>query len=276
VIPLATAHGWSGLSSKERLYYFFDRRLLARYPVVITVSEVIRRTLIDHGAPPGRVRRILNGIDHRCYTRSAGTRRRLRAALGIPPESVVVGAVGRLERVKRFDVLLEAMAGLHLSAPSLLLLIGEGSCRSDLEAQARSLGIHDRVRFLGYRDDAGDLHQVLDIYAQSSDSEGIPNAVLEAMAMETPVVATDVGGTREIIEPRVHGLLVDARDAAGLRSAIRETCTDADATAARVRAARTRIERELSFDARNAALEDVYVELMQERRRGTIAAGGVS
>ena len=262
VVPLATAHGWSGLSAKERIYYYFDRLLLARYPMVVAVSEPIRQTLIARGASPASIRRIPNGIDDRQFARNEAMRRATRQSLGIPDSTVVVGALGRLEPVKRFDVLLRAMAAVRVPAPTLLVIAGDGSCRAALESQANALGLSDRTRFLGHRDDVKEIHQALDLYVQSSDSEGIPNAVLEAMAVETPVVATDVGGTNEIIDDGVHGLLVPAADPEALARAIRDTITDAGATAARVRAARRRIEQELSFAARNAALERIYEELM--------------
>ncbi len=262
VIPLATAHGWSGLSAKERIYYFFDRRLLARYPVVVAVSEPIRRALIAEGAHPAAVRRIPNGIDHQYFTRDDSVRRSTRAALGIPDSTIVFGALGRLEPVKRFDVLISALTSLTIEAPSLLLLAGDGSCRAALEAQSDMLGLRNHVRILGHRDDVREIHQALDVYVQSSDSEGIPNAVLEAMALETPVVATDVGGTREIIDDGVHGLLVPGSDPAALARAMTNTILNRDATRDRVRAARQRIEEELSFQARNTAIEGIYEELM--------------
>jgi len=105
VVPLATAHGWSGTSPTQRLYYQVDRRLLSRYPIVIAVSEAIRQVLLDHGATPGKVRRISNGIDHRHFRRDPSVREQIRRSLDIAPDSVVVGAVGRLEQIKRFDIL---------------------------------------------------------------------------------------------------------------------------------------------------------------------------
>jgi len=230
--------------------------------MVVAVSEPIRQTLIARGASPASIRRIPNGIDDRQFARNEAMRRATRQSLGIPDSTVVVGALGRLEPVKRFDVLLRAMAAVRVPAPTLLVIAGDGSCRAALESQANALGLSDRTRFLGHRDDVQEIHQALDLYVQSSDSEGIPNAVLEAMAVETPVVATDVGGTNEIIDDGVHGLLVPAADPEALARAIRDTITDAGATAARVRAARRRIEQELSFAARNAALERIYEELM--------------
>lgn len=270
VVPLATAHGWSGTSFKEGLYYYFDRRLLPRYPMVIAVSEPIRQTILKRGAAPGRVRRIPNGIDHRDFRRDPSVRARVRGALGIADDAVVIGGVGRLEPVKRFDVMLDALA--RLPHRPLVLLVGEGTARDQLAARATSLGIADRLHLTGHREDARDLHQAFDVFVQSSDSEGVPNAVLEAMALETPVVATDVGGTREVIANEVDGLLTPRRDPDALATAISRTLADRSATARRVAAARARIECELSFDARTKAVEAIYEALVAGRGRGADAA----
>ncbi|HEX6163430.1 MAG TPA: glycosyltransferase [Vicinamibacterales bacterium] len=269
IVPIATAHGWSGTSVKEGLYYFVDRRLLPRYPMVIAVSEPIRQTILKRGAQPGRVRRLPNGIDHADFRRDPSVRGRVRSALGIAEDAIVIGGVGRLEAVKRFDVLLAALA--RLPNQPLAMLVGEGSAREQLSAQATALGVADRLRLTGHREDARELHQALDVYVQSSDSEGIPNAVLEAMALETPVVATDVGGTREVIANEIDGLLTPRRDPDALAGAIVRTLGDPGATARRVAAARARIECELSFDARNKALEAIYQELVAGRGRANVA-----
>ena len=269
IVPLATAHGWSGTSFKEGLYYFVDRRLLPRYPMVIAVSEPIRQTILKRGAQPGRVRRIPNGIDHLDFRRDPAVRGRVRSALGIAEDAVLIGGVGRLEPVKRFDVLLSALA--RLPNRPLAMLVGDGTERDQLSARAASLGVADRLRLTGHREDARDLHQALDVYVQSSDSEGIPNAVLEAMALETPVVATDVGGTREVIAHEVDGLLTPRRDPDALAGAIARTLSDRRATTTRVAAARARIECELSFDARNRALEAIYQELVERRAHAGVA-----
>ncbi len=263
IVPLSTAHGWSGTSLTERGYYFVDRRLLRYYPLVVAVSEPIRQTLIACGARPERVRKILNGIDHRAYTRNPLAGPRIRQQLGLAPDTPVIGAVGRLEPIKRFDLLIEATA--RLAPPTTLVIAGEGSARPELEALASRLGIADRLMLLGHRDDAFDVHHAFDVYVQTSDSEGIPNAILEAMALGTPVVATNVGGTSELITDREQGLLVARRNVDQLVAAVQETLADGDATATRVAAARTRVERSLSFDRRQAALEAVYEELAGQR-----------
>ena len=121
----------------------------------------------------------------------------------------MIGAVGRLESEKRFDLLLNAFAQIHNRYPhTMLAIIGEGSLRPDLEASIRAAGLGSSVRLLGHRTDIIALHHAFDLFVQSSEREGTPNAVLEAMAMETPLVATDVGGTGELITNTVDGLLV--------------------------------------------------------------------
>jgi glycosyltransferase involved in cell wall biosynthesis len=277
VIPLATIHGWSGSSWRERFYYFFDRRLIARFPAVIAVSESLRRIAIAHGARPKRIRCVRNGIDHRYFRREPGRKEAVRKSLGIPAETLVLGAVGRLSREKRPDLLLAVAARLASRAP-MVLFAGDGPLRNEVAARADSLGIAGRVRLLGQRDDVREIHEALDIYVQTSDDEGIPNALLEAMALETPIVATDVGGTREIVDDGVHGLLCPPGDEEALARAIERTLSDPAATARRVAAARARIERELSFEVRMAKVEAIYEELVARcgRRRRAFSPPGRS
>jgi glycosyltransferase involved in cell wall biosynthesis len=267
IVPLATAHGWTGQSARElRVYYPADKWLLARYPRVIAVSSEIKDTLVRAGARPERVTVILNSIDPDAFRRSAERRESVRTALGFKPDEVVIGSVGRLERQKRFDVLVDAVAPIASSRPAVrLVVVGDGSLRTELESYAAERGLNGSCRFLGHRSDIADLHNAFDLFVQSSEYEGTPNAVLEAMAMETPLVATDVGGTRELAVPDLHGLIVPRPDATLLGSAIERALDDAGATGLRKAAARRRVETELSFDSRTRRLEGIYRELMASR-----------
>lgn len=264
IIPLATAHGWTGQSGREqRLYYPADRFILRRYPRVIAVSSEIRQRLLDSGASPDRVSVILNGIDPSSHRREPERRGPVRAALGFAPTDYVIGAVGRVERQKRFDQLIEAVAPLMADRPRIHLAIaGSGSLLDSARAAAAERNISDRCHFLGHRTDVADLHHAFDLFVQSSEYEGTPNAVLEAMAMETPVVATRAGGTEELFEDGVHGILVPVRDPSALRDAILEAIDDPASASVRARAARDRIETELSFLTRTRRLETVYEELV--------------
>lgn len=274
VVPLSTAHGWTGHSRRERyVYYPADRKLLTRFPHVVAVSSEIRARLVEAGAHPLRVSTILNGIDHRKFRRDPARREATRRALGLDPSDLVIGSFGRLEPQKRYDILIDVCASLSRRAelcgaptgkpaldgpPQLKLLIaGDGSLMPALTAQAAQL-MPENARMLGHRADVADVMSAFDVFVQSSDYEGTPNAVLEAMAVETPVVATTAGGTAELLTDAVHGLLVPCGNPSALRTAIERTIADPAATAHRVAAARARVERELSFEQRMKHLEAVY------------------
>lgn len=278
VLPLSTAHGWTGHSRRERfVYYPFDKRVLARYPRVVAVSSDIRNELVRHGARPERVTTILNGIDHRLFRREPAREAAERAALGIDAGATVIGAVGRLEPQKRFDLLIDAVALLRPSRPDLrLVIVGDGSLRGALSSQMAARNLADCCIFTGHTLDIAGVHHAFDLFVQSSDYEGTPNAVLEAMALESPIVATGVGGTAELALDGVHGVIVEPGDARILADAITSTLADPPAARRRARAARSRIERELSFDARMQHLEAIYEEMMENAAGSPAFAGSYS
>jgi glycosyltransferase involved in cell wall biosynthesis len=269
IVPLATAHGWTGHSARERLvYYPAHKRLLAMFPMVLAVSSEIRDELQRHGADARRVRVLLNGIDPSEFRRNADRCRTVRRELDLPEDAIVIGAVGRLEPQKRFDILIDAFESVLREEPRLRLLIaGDGSRRDELSDAIRDRSLDGRCRLLGHVGDVVALHHGFDLFVQSSDYEGTPNAVLEAMALETPVIATDVGGTAEICRPDLDGLIVPPRDSRRLVGAIRSVLGDRDAAARRAASARRRVEGPLSFQNRLRALEDIYDELAGVRGR---------
>jgi glycosyltransferase involved in cell wall biosynthesis len=269
VIPLATAHGWAGHSRKEEwLYYPADRRILARFPRVIAVSADIRDALVKAGAPPEGVTVVPNGIDTARFRRQAVCEADARTALGLSLDDVVVGAIGRLEAEKNYPLLIRAVADLAAAIPQLRLVVGgEGSQRPHLEALIQSLGLAARCRLLGLVDDIVAFHHALDMFVMCSNNEGSPNAILEAMAMETPIIATTVGGVADLVEHGTEGLLVPRGDRAALSAAMRKTAGSAQRAAERARAARAKVERDLSFERRMDRVERVYEQLVATARR---------
>lgn len=264
VRALATVHGWTGHSTRERMcYYPADKRVLARYPRLIAVSSQIARELVDHGANPTRVTTILNAIDHRHFRRDPAKVAGARAALGLEPNHVAIGAVGRLEPQKRFDLLLEAFAVLQINRPELRLVIaGDGSLRHALDHERRALGLADSVILTGHVGDVISLHHAFDLFVQSSDYEGTPNAVLEAMAMETPIVATEAGGTAELVLDGVHGRIIPIGKVDRLIWGIQAALADPYRTRHMADRARLRVQGELSFESRCRRVEGIYQEVM--------------
>jgi glycosyltransferase involved in cell wall biosynthesis len=276
VIPLATVHGWSGCTRREKFFYSVDKRLLRGFARLIAVSDQIRQTLVEAGVREDRIQTIPNAIDTEVFRRDAARIRPVRDALGLGRHDLVIGAVGRLEPEKRFDLLLQAFAQVRSRRPaSRLFIVGEGEEKAHLEEAINRLGLADFCRLLGHRSDIVDLHHAFDLFVQSSDREGTPNAVLEAMAMETPIVATEVGGTAELIQDRVHGLLVPPRNPEALARAIEQTLDDSESTYRRRLAARQRVEQELSFAQRMQAVEAIYQQLMQEKSTRNLRASSM-
>jgi glycosyltransferase involved in cell wall biosynthesis len=267
VVPLSTVHGWTGRSRRERwLYYPCDKRLLAFFPKVIAVSGEIQRELVRHGVPPSRIATVLNGIDETMFRRDRSRQRPVRRSLGLEDDDLVIGAVGRLEPQKRFDLLIETFATLRRTEPRLKLVIaGDGSLRKALRDQVEALGLGTSCRLLGHRTDQIDLHHAFDVFVQSSDYEGTPNAVLEAMALETPVIATAAGGTGELVRDGIDGVMISPGNREALLQAMATVLRAPGVAAARAREARRRAETTLSFEARMAAVEAIYAELYQHR-----------
>jgi glycosyltransferase involved in cell wall biosynthesis len=267
VVPLATVHGWTGHSGRERyLYYPVDKWILARFPRLIAVSSEIRDDLLRWGAAPERVAVVLNGIDHRRFHRDPALRTPARHELGLHDGEIVIGSVGRLEPQKRFDLLIRAVGNMRSARPNIRLLIaGDGSLSSDLRQQIRDQGLESVCRLIGHCGDVPRFHHALDLFVQSSDYEGTPNSVLEAMALETPIVATAAGGTGELVRDGVDGMIVPCGDPEVLANAIDQALTDPVAACRRAIAARERVERELSFERRMRRVETIYRDLMAVR-----------
>jgi glycosyltransferase involved in cell wall biosynthesis len=260
---LSTVHGWTGHSARERVcYYPMDKRILARFPRLIAVSSEIAGELARHGADPARITTVLNGIDHRQFKRDRSRERDIRASMGFEPHHKVLGAVGRLEPQKRFDLLLDAFSTLHAYRPETrLVIVGDGSQKCALEIQRDRLGLKNSVTLLGHVADVTGPHHAFDLFVQSSDYEGTPNAVLEAMALETPIVATAAGGTAELVEDGVHGRVVPVGSADRLRCAIDAAFANRSETRAMAGRARHRVEGDLSFEARVRKVEAIYHEV---------------
>lgn len=175
--------------------------------------------------PAGKLRVIMNGIDTAVYKQPRDTAG-IRASLNIPLSARLIGTIGRLTEIKRQDVLLDAFASLTPMHSDLhLLLVGDGPLRDELQTRAESLKIVDRVHFAGYQSDTTAYLHAMDIFALTSRSEGMPQALLEACVAEKPVIASRVGGIPEVIHHGTTGLLVTPGSVQELAAGLNELLT---------------------------------------------------
>ncbi len=221
--------------------------LMAGAQQLFSVSHDLRAHLLKEGVP-SRMQVIWNGIDPG-EPPTGAARAAARAALGVTDEACVVGTVARLDPVKDLGTLVTAVAQAGRVNPSVrLVVVGDGPERAALERAAHAHGATGRVQFLGHRDDARAILAGVDVFANSSTSEGISLTLLEAMAAELPIVATSVGGTPEVVVDGETGRLAPARDAAGLAAALLDVAGDPARARAWGRAGRQRLLQYFTID----------------------------
>ena len=193
---------------------------------VVTTGERLRRQVVEEAdVDPSRVISIPTGIDLQRFR--PGDRDSARAALGLPLERPIVGIVATLRSWKGHRYLLEALAAMK-AREALAVVVGDGPQRSALEKLAAQLGIAARVRFAGNRDDVVPWLQAMDVFCLPSyANEGVPQALMQAMACALAVVTTGVGSIPEIVEDGASGVIVPAEDAAALAVALDALLADA-------------------------------------------------
>lgn len=257
-IPVTfTAHGWAfteGVSRASALLYRTVERFAAPFADrIITVSEYDRRLALRyHVASAGKMKTILNGMP------------RVDDALCANPgaEPPRIAMVARFDAPKDHGTLLRALGRLR-ELPWTLDLIGDGPTLDATKVLAEALGLTDRVRFLGNRDDVGRCLSRCQLLALTSDWEGLPLSVLEGMRAGLPVVASDVGGIPEAVQDGATGLLAPRRDEGALASQLSRLLVDRDLRVRMGAAGRERFQREFTFDVMLERTLDIYTSVLQ-------------
>lgn len=244
---------------------FIDRTLSRRTAVRIVNSEGVRDSLVQRvGLRPESIRVIYNGVDAERLAPRAD-RATLRSRFGWPVDAPVLLSVGRLVREKNYPMLLRAISSLRERTPTLRAAIaGWGAAHESLLALREEMNLTKCVEFLGRREDVADLMTAADLFVMPSLSEGFSNALLEAMWVGLPVVATRVNGAVEIIRDGENGLLVDIGDEQAFAAAIADLLAD--------RARRDRVGRQASTDVRHRfSIDRMVAEHLESYR---VAAAG--
>lgn len=231
---------------------------------VICVSDWERRAAMKHGFREDRLALVHNGI---VPLRSTGKAREFRRKWGIPDSALVVGTVGRLERQKGTAHLISAVSRARTDQPDLVLLVvGNGSRRPQLERLAQDLGVRESVIFTGALPDPTVAVESMDVFALPSLSEAFGIAILEAMALAKPVVATAVGGIPEVVADGETGLLVPPEDDAALAVALLELARDAARRREYGERGRARLEAHFTADLMAGRTLEVYRRALARKK----------
>jgi sugar transferase (PEP-CTERM/EpsH1 system associated) len=252
---LPVVHSEHGRTFPEKWHRaLLQRWLLRRTAAAFAVSRQLAEEMVaEIGVAPGSFKVIYNGVDTARFARAAS--RGPREHRG---DDVLIGSVGRLAAVKNYPLLLQAVARLPPDLPWRLVLVGDGPERASLEQTIAELGIGARVSLLGHRDDVAELLGGLDIFVLPSISEGMSNTLLEALAAGVAVIASDVGGNREIIEADRSGLLFPPGDPQAAAQAIGRLAADPQTRARLARAGRQRAATTFGLGTMLSAYEDLY------------------
>ncbi len=215
--------------------------------------------------PPAKIRAIHSGLDAAPFMQAA--KGQIRPSLPIPRDIPLIVSVGNLRKVKDQQTLIHAAHRLQQQGHTFhLLLVGDGQRRAALEQLTRDLNLADHITFMGRRADVSDILVDSDIKVLSSRSEGLPAAIMEAMAVGLPVVATAVGGVPELVQDGLTGLLVPPDDVPALADALATLLTNSSLRQQYGRAAQQRLLTHFALPDKVAELEHTYRRLVESER----------
>jgi len=227
---------------------------------ILAVSEDTRKSLIRLGLRPEQVVVMANGIDIR-YWRRQEAEPVLRREFGLRDEQMLVGTVARIAMQKDLPTFYEVAARVVKQRPGTVFVIvgdGYGNALDEALAQIEARGLTEVVRLTGHRTDLLNIYSSFDLFLMTSVAEGMPNTVLEAMAIELPIVSTRVSGVPELIEEGQCGLIAPMRDADALATAVLSLLDDSRRRRQFGQAARACVEEKFDFAKRVASLETYY------------------
>lgn len=270
-VPMVyTVHGWSFHPRRFRNVAVWLEGILARRcRQVVCVSQDDWFQGLDCGVLHGASSRVIpNGIDPERFKPDPMMRLRLRARLGLAPDDPLVGFCGRLTRQKAPELFVMAAHTVLSRCPAaMFLMLGDGPERSRLEGLVRALGLEPRFQFLGEQHDVAPWLAAFDCFVLPSRWEGLPIALLEAMAAGVPVVASEVNGSRELIRHGETGLLVPPDHLPELIGAILSILYDPERARTYARAGQERVERAYSLSQMMEALQALYLEVSSTHAR---------
>ncbi len=242
---------------------FLNKSTFAMQAHVVSVSRDVEQSIRKHTNTKVPVSTVLNGIDTLQFKRDLIGGEELRKQYTIPMDATVIGFVAVFREQKQLPVWLKVAATILKSHPdSYFLLVGAGPLSDEIENLRDTLGLRNRLILPGLKENVRQHLSAMDIFFMSSKFEGLPLALLEAMACECAIVATKVGGIPEVIEPGISGLLVSDQSQQEMVEALRFYLTNKEEIKAHGIAARQRVEEAFSIQRMVKELEGIYRSLI--------------
>lgn len=258
-----TAHGWIIHTNTDKLKLKIQYLLLKCYPLHIAVSKATRDLMLKSGIPGKNITVLYNSIDTSYWKKGRGVPS-LRREYNIPDGSLVVGTVGRLSREKDLPTFFQVAKKILEKHPqTVFFIVGDGKADvvDELKELVNAMGLSDSIYFTGHRTDLLDIYTSFDLFLMTSLTEGLPNTVLEAMALEIPVVGTSVGGVPELVVDGDTGFLCSTGDVNELTRNTLRLIEDDRKREQVGRAARSRICNCFDFKRRLTVIEEIYRNL---------------
>lgn len=266
--PIAVSRGWTAEDWKIRIYERLDRFMLRKMERVVCVSHGQADKVKRAGVHPDRIEVIHNAIDMQRFSKPDPAYRE-KLIENFPPSlrseiKFLVGAAGRLSPEKGFDLLIDAAGSvLRNHADVGFVLFGDGTLRGALQSQVDAAGLSERFQLAGYTEELDQLMPYLDLFVQSSYTEGLPNVLLEATAAGTSIVATKVGGTPEVVQAGEACLLLDPGCSRQLAECIEEIKRKSDAKALPT-GSTAELRRKFSFSTQREAYLKMFRTLLKQ------------
>jgi glycosyltransferase involved in cell wall biosynthesis len=275
---VSTAHAWVMLGLKGDLYRRIDLSLMRRFDHLIAVSHATKDEMVGGGVPSDRISVIHNGIDTDAWSPNR-VPRTLRNELNLGGAFPIIGYVGRIMPEKDLVTWLHAAALVAKKfSQAQFVLVGEGKDNEtlgQLKGLASDLGIAAQTHFPGYRSELLSVYSAFDLFVLSSRREGLPNSILEAMALGLPVVTTDVAGAKELVVTGQTGYVVPQGDAQAIAHALIKLGKSEVLRRQMSHAGRERVEREFSFATRLRRIESLYERVLGIENSGLTGVGAV-
>ncbi len=235
--------------------------------MVVTTSEYVRQYLIGEGIPADRVVAVPSGIDIGTFD-PAVVKSDLRTELKVGGEVSLVATIAILRFKKGHHILLDSIPAVLKEVPEMLfLIIGDGPQEKNIHEKIKAMELSEKVRMLGLRHDIPEILKAIDLCVLPTLQESLPQSLLQAMAMEKPVIGSNVGGVGEAVQDGINGYLVRPGDPSSLADAIIKILQDKEKAKAMGKEGRKIVDRSFTVEAMSKKMFDIYASLCMDKRR---------